>query len=77
MIEGDEKIKEAKLQTFKGQFGQLKMKENVDIASYFIRIDNIVNTMRGLGEKMKDKKVIQKILRYLLMRFDAKVSAIE
>ena len=76
VYEGDEKIKEAKLQTYRGQFEQLKMKENEDIASYFLCICNIVNTMRGIGENMKDKKVIQNILRSLPMRFDAKVSTI-
>lgn len=52
------------------------MKENEYIASYFLHVDNIVNTMRGLGEKMKDEKVIQKILRFLPMRFYVKVSTI-
>jgi len=35
VYEGDEKIKEAKLQTYRGQIEQLKMKEDEDIASYF------------------------------------------
>jgi hypothetical protein len=34
--EGDEKVKEAKLQTYIGQFEQLKMKEDENIASYFL-----------------------------------------
>jgi len=53
------------------------MKDDEDIASYFLHVDDIVNTMRGLGENMKDKKVTQNILRSLPMRFDDKVLAIE
>jgi len=33
--------------------------------------------MKGLGEKFDDSHLVQKILRYLLDRFNPKVSAIE
>jgi hypothetical protein len=33
IYEGDSKVKEAKLQTYRGQFKQLKMKEDENIAS--------------------------------------------
>jgi hypothetical protein len=36
IYEGDTKVKEAKLQTYKGQFEQLKMKEDEDITTYFL-----------------------------------------
>jgi hypothetical protein len=36
IYEGDTKVKEAKLQAYKGQFEQLKMKEDEDIATYFL-----------------------------------------
>jgi len=29
------------------------MKEDEDIAAYFLQVDEIVNTMRGLGERLK------------------------
>jgi hypothetical protein len=34
--EGDAKVKEAKLKTYRGKFEQLKKKEDEDIATYFI-----------------------------------------
>ena len=34
--EGDAKFKGSKLQTYRGQFKQLKMKEDEDIATYFL-----------------------------------------
>ena len=35
--EGDSKVKEAKLQTYRGQFKQLRMNEDEDIAAYILR----------------------------------------
>jgi hypothetical protein len=35
IYEGDTKVKGGKLQTDRGKFEQLKMKENEDIATYF------------------------------------------
>ena len=53
------------------------MKEHEDIAAYFLRVDEIVNSMRGLGENTKNTTPIQKMLRSLPMIFDSKVSALE
>jgi hypothetical protein len=39
IYEGDSKVKTAKLQTYRGQFEQLKMKEDEDITTYFLRVE--------------------------------------
>jgi hypothetical protein len=36
IYEGDSKVKATKLQTYRGQFEQLKMKEDDNIAAYFL-----------------------------------------
>jgi hypothetical protein len=36
IYEGDSKVKETKIQTYKGYFKQLKMKEEEDITAYFL-----------------------------------------
>jgi hypothetical protein len=36
IYEGDEKVKESKLQTFIAKFEQLKMKEDENIVAYFL-----------------------------------------
>jgi hypothetical protein len=51
--EGDSKVKAAKLQTYRGQLEQLNMKEDENIAVYFLRVDETVNTIIGLGEEIK------------------------
>ena len=38
IYKGDEKVKKDKMQTFFVQFETLKMKEEEDIATYFIRV---------------------------------------
>ena len=48
------KVKEYKLQTYKGQFESLKMKEEENIAEYVLRVDEIVNAIRGLGGEIKE-----------------------
>ena len=64
VYEGDNKVKGDKLQTYKRQFEHL-MKEDEDILAYFLRVDEIVNTMRGLGEKVENTTLVQKILKSL------------
>jgi hypothetical protein len=36
IYEGDTKVKATKLQTYRGQFEQLKMKEDEDVVAYFL-----------------------------------------
>jgi hypothetical protein len=77
IYEGDAKVKQAKLQTYRGQFESLKMKEEENIVEYLLRVNEIFNTIKGLGEELDDKIVVQKVLRSLPMRYDPKVSTLE
>jgi hypothetical protein len=77
IYEGDTKFKAVKLQTYKGQFEQLKMKEDKNIASYFLRVDETVNAIIGLGEEIEESVIVQKVLRSLPMRFNPKISTLE
>ena len=51
--EGNEEVKDAKLQTYIVQFEQLKMKEDETIGKYFLRVEELVNEMKELGEKIE------------------------
>jgi hypothetical protein len=77
IYEGDVKFKKAKLQTYKGKFEILKMKEEENIVEYLLRVDEIVNTIRGLGEELYEKIVFQKVLITLPLIYDPKVSTLE
>jgi hypothetical protein len=53
------------------------MDEKEDIATYFLRVDEVVNVIIGLGEELNESLVVQKVLRSLLLKYDVKVSGIE
>jgi hypothetical protein len=50
IYEGDSKVKVAKIQTYRGHFEQHNMKEDDNIAGYFLRVDETVNEIIGLRE---------------------------
>jgi hypothetical protein len=77
IYEGDSKFKAAKLQTYRGQFEELNMKEDENIAAYSLRVDETVNAIIGLGEEIKESVIVQKVLRSLPMRFNPNISALE
>jgi hypothetical protein len=53
------------------------MKEYEDIIAYFLRVDETVNAIIGLGEEIKESVIVQKVLRSFPMRFNPKISALE
>jgi hypothetical protein len=53
------------------------MKEDEDIAAYFLRFDEPVNVIIGLGEEIEESVIVQKVLRSLPMRFNPKILALE
>jgi hypothetical protein len=65
VYEGCGKVKGVKLQTYIRQFEHLEMKEDEDIVAYFLWFDEILNTLRGLGEKDENSSLVQKILSCL------------
>jgi hypothetical protein len=36
------------------------MKEDEDIAAYFLRVDEVVNGIKGLGEEMKEQLLFKR-----------------
>ena len=68
--EGNEKVKDAKLQTYRLKFEQLKMNEDKIVSKYFLRVEELVNAMKGLGDKIGEAPLVQKIFRSLPDRFN-------
>ncbi|XP_059650533.1 uncharacterized protein LOC132296339 [Cornus florida] len=75
--EGNNVIKENKIQLFKVQYEVCKMEERETVAEYMFRINDLVNNMKALGEDIKDSDVCKKILRSLTSRYNAKVTILE
>jgi hypothetical protein len=53
------------------------MNEDEKVNKYFLRFEELVNSMKALGEKIEDTFLVQKILISLPNRFNPKVSTIE
>ena len=53
------------------------MNEDEDITTYFLRVDELVNSIKGLRDEIKESIVVKKLLRSLSMRFDSNISTLE
>jgi hypothetical protein len=53
------------------------MKENENIVAYFLKVDETVNAIIGVGEEIEESVIVQKVLRSLPMRFNPKISTLE
>jgi hypothetical protein len=74
--EGNEKVKDVKLQTYRLKF-ELNMNEYETVNKSFLRVEELVNAMKGIDEKIEESFLVQKTLRSLLDKFNPNVSAIE
>ena len=53
------------------------MKEDENIGEYLLRVDEVINDIRGLGGKLKERKLVNKVLRTFPMKYESKVSSLE
>ncbi|KAJ8619228.1 hypothetical protein MRB53_015414 [Persea americana] len=53
------------------------MVEDENIDTYMLRVNEVTNSICGLGEEIKEPVIAKKVLRSLQPQFDSKVSAIE
>ena len=74
---GAERVKEAKVQTLKGEFESLVMKETENIDDFCMKLSGIVTNIRVLEETMEESSVVRKILRAVPDKFLQIASNIE
>lgn len=53
------------------------MKEDENIVSFFVRVNEIVNGIKELGENIDEDVVVQNMLRSIPSRFEANMFAME
>jgi len=75
--EGTSKVKLSKLQLITTKFENLKMNDDESIQDFHMNVLDLANAFGALGEKMAEEKLVRKIMRSLLKRFDMKATAIE
>ncbi|XP_047163075.1 uncharacterized protein LOC124832811 [Vigna umbellata] len=71
------RVKKVRLQSMQRQYELLSMGEQETIEEYIGRIQVVVNTMRACDKVVKDRKIVEKILRTLTPQYEHIVVAIE
>jgi len=72
-----DKHKRVKLQALRRSFEFLIMEDNESVASYFNKVQSVVNAMKSCNETLSQEHVVNKILRSLHPKFDHLVITIE
>ena len=75
--EGTKAINDSKLQRLTTSFEEIKMEEDESFDEVYAKLKDIVNSAFNLGETIPKPKIVRKVLRSLLERFHAKITAIE
>lgn len=74
---GRDNGEKVKLQALRKIFELMHMEEEEKINDYFTRLVRLVNQMKGCGEIMPDRLIVDKVMRTLTSRFGFIVDAIE
>ena len=75
--EGTNVVKIVKFQRLTSSFEEIRMEEDETFDEIFTKLKDIVNSAFKLGESITESKIVKQILRSLLERFHAKITAIE
>ena len=75
--QGNIRVQRAQLQTLRREFEVLEMKTGESVNDYFSKVMLVANNMRNAGEDMQDEKIVEKILRTLMEKFNYIVCSIE
>ena len=75
--EGTKAVKDSELQRLTTNFEEIKMDEDESFDEFYAKLKDIVNLVFNLGETILEPKIVRKVLKYLLERFHAKITAIE
>ena len=67
--EGTKAIKDSKFQRLITSFEEIKMEKDESFNKFYAKLKDIVNSAFNLGETITEPKIVRKVLRSLLERF--------
>ena len=68
-VEADHVI-QSRIQFLRQEFGNLSMRKDKKVCDYSIRFTKVISKLRDLGESLKEKEAMGKLLRSLLKKSD-------
>ena len=74
---GTKAINDSKLQRLTTSFEEIEMEQDESFDEIYAKLKDIVNSAFNLRETILEPKIVRKVLRSLLERFHAKITAIE
>jgi hypothetical protein len=74
---GDQRLRDAKLQTLRLEFEGLRMKETESVDDFAVRLTTIVNKIHALGEHIEEPYAVKKFLRAVPNKYLQIASTIE
>jgi hypothetical protein len=74
---GDENVRRAKVESLKGQFDQMRMREDKNIAKYVERVKANVSGIKASRGEIKDRIFRSNVIRTLLPIYSIRVSVIQ
>ena len=77
MHAGDDRMKDASIQRLMKQFDNLTFRDGESIGDFAVRINGLITSLRELGEKLEDNRVVKKMLRVVPRRLKQCAVAIE
>ncbi|CAN6269240.1 unnamed protein product [Urochloa humidicola] len=77
MYQGAQRVKDARVQTLREELDGLRMKSTDSVDDFAMKVNSIVSTIRGLGDKIEDSYLVKKILRAATNKFLQIVASIE
>ncbi|CAI9771535.1 unnamed protein product [Fraxinus pennsylvanica] len=75
--EGTKTVKNSKLQMLTTKFEEIRMKDDESFDEFYAKLNDIVNSIFNLDERIPETKIVRKVLRSLSENFRPKVITIE
>ena len=75
--EGIKAVKNSKLQRLTISFEEIKMEDDESFDEFYAKFKDMVHSAFNFGETILEPKIVRKVIRSLLERFHAKITAIE